>query len=75
MSYSRPPGANVKETNLYICNLGPSASEERLDELFGEFGTILTRHGVFEFYSCLKPKSCLIPFTCLLLAYLNLTYV
>lgn len=44
VSYSRPPGANVKETNLYICNLGPSASEERLDELFGEFGTILTRN-------------------------------
>ena len=43
MSYSRPPGANVKETNLYICNLGPSASEDTLDELFGEFGTIVTR--------------------------------
>ena len=43
VSYSRPPGANVKETNLYICNLGPSASEDMLDELFGEFGTIVTR--------------------------------
>ena len=56
MSYSRPPGANVKETNLYICNLGPSASEERLDELFGEFGTILTRHGLFESFSCVNRK-------------------
>ena len=56
VSYSRPPGANVKETNLYICNLGPSASEERLDELFGEFGTILTRHGLFESFSCVNRK-------------------
>ena len=41
-------GASVKETNLYICNLGPSASEDMLEELFGDFGTIVTRHGVFE---------------------------
>ncbi|KAB0791169.1 hypothetical protein PPYR_02969 [Photinus pyralis] len=43
VSYSRPPGQDMKYSNLYITNLPKNVTEEDMDNLFGEFGEIIQR--------------------------------
>lgn len=43
VSYSRPPGQDMKDSNLYITNLPKDVSEEDIDRMFGQFGEIVQR--------------------------------
>ncbi|KAK5638173.1 hypothetical protein RI129_012468 [Pyrocoelia pectoralis] len=43
VSYSRPPGQDMKYSNLYVTNLPKNVTEEDMDNLFGEFGEIIQR--------------------------------
>lgn len=43
MSYSRPPGTDMKDSNLYITNLPKDVTEQDVDKLFREFGEIVQR--------------------------------
>uniref|UniRef100_A0A1B6DNN7 RRM domain-containing protein n=1 Tax=Clastoptera arizonana TaxID=38151 RepID=A0A1B6DNN7_9HEMI len=44
VSYARPSGDNIKETNLYVTNLPKSITEEQLEGLFNRFGTIVQKN-------------------------------
>ncbi|KRT84773.1 RNA binding protein [Oryctes borbonicus] len=44
VSYSRPPGQTMKESNLYISNLPKDITEKDLDRIFGEYGEIIQRN-------------------------------
>lgn len=43
VSYSRPPGQDMKDSNLYITNLPKDVTEKDMDRIFGEFGEIIQR--------------------------------
>lgn len=43
VSYSRPPGQDMKDSNLYITNLPKDVTEEDIDKMFGEYGEIVQR--------------------------------
>ncbi|XP_023012635.1 protein sex-lethal isoform X2 [Leptinotarsa decemlineata] len=43
VSYSRPPGTDMKDSNLYITNLPKDVTEQDVDILFGEYGEIVQR--------------------------------
>ncbi|CAH1973967.1 unnamed protein product [Acanthoscelides obtectus] len=43
VSYSRPPGADMKDSNLYITNLPKDVTEEDIDNLFKHYGEIVQR--------------------------------
>ena len=43
VSYSRPNTADIKDTNLYVGNVPPGITEADLDNLFGTYGSILTK--------------------------------
>ncbi|XP_019878166.2 sex-lethal homolog isoform X2 [Aethina tumida] len=43
VSYSRPPGTDMKDSNLYITNLPKDVTEQDVDKLFREFGEIVQR--------------------------------
>lgn len=43
VSYSRPPGQDMKDSNLYITNLPKNVTEEDIDKMFGEYGEIVQR--------------------------------
>lgn len=43
VSYSRPPGADMKDSNLYITNLPKNVSEQDVDNLFKHYGEIVQR--------------------------------
>ncbi|KAF5286579.1 hypothetical protein FQA39_LY16262 [Lamprigera yunnana] len=43
VSYSRPPGQDMKDSNLYITNLPKDVTEKDIDRIFGEFGEIIQR--------------------------------
>ena len=42
VSYSRPKGEQIKDTNLYVANLGRNITEEVVRNAFNPFGQILT---------------------------------
>lgn len=44
MSYSRPPGQAMKDSNLYISNLPKEFTEKELEEIFGVYGEIVQRN-------------------------------
>jgi len=44
VSYARPSGENIKDTNLYITNLPRHYREDDLDALFGPYGTIVQKN-------------------------------
>lgn len=44
VSFARPPGEEIKETNLYITNLPRNITEEWLDTIFGKYGTIVQKN-------------------------------
>ncbi|KAJ8921274.1 hypothetical protein NQ315_013746 [Exocentrus adspersus] len=43
VSYSRPPGTDMKDSNLYITNLPKDVTEDDVDNLFKDFGEIVQR--------------------------------
>lgn len=43
VSYSRPPGQDMKDSNLYITNLPKDVTEEDIDRIFGQYGEIVQR--------------------------------
>ncbi|XP_018577087.1 sex-lethal homolog isoform X2 [Anoplophora glabripennis] len=43
VSYSRPPGTDMKDSNLYITNLPKDVTEQDVDNLFKDFGEIVQR--------------------------------
>lgn len=44
VSLARPPGEEIKETNLYITNLPRNITEEWMDKIFGKYGTIVQKN-------------------------------
>ncbi|KAG4069746.1 hypothetical protein HA402_003187 [Bradysia odoriphaga] len=44
VSYARPAGEELKETNLYVTNLPRTITEEQLDEIFGKYGLIVQKN-------------------------------
>lgn len=44
VSYARPPGQDIKDSNLYITNLPRSYTEQDIEKLFGEFGDIVQKN-------------------------------
>ncbi|XP_046386835.1 sex-lethal homolog isoform X1 [Ischnura elegans] len=44
VSYARPSGEEIKETNLYVTNLPRDITEEQLELLFGKFGNIVQKN-------------------------------
>ncbi|XP_028146092.1 sex-lethal homolog isoform X2 [Diabrotica virgifera virgifera] len=43
VSYSRPPGTGMKDSNLYITNLPKNITEQEIDNIFRKFGEIVQR--------------------------------
>ncbi|KAJ8926350.1 hypothetical protein NQ314_021296 [Rhamnusium bicolor] len=43
VSYSRPPGTDMKDSNLYITNLPKDVTEQDVDNLFKDYGEIVQR--------------------------------
>ncbi|CAH0548597.1 unnamed protein product [Brassicogethes aeneus] len=43
VSYSRPPGTDMKDSNLYITNLPKDVTEQDVDRLFQDYGEIVQR--------------------------------
>ncbi|XP_076254436.1 sex-lethal homolog isoform X2 [Rhynchophorus ferrugineus] len=43
VSYSRPPGTDMKDSNLYITNLPKDVTEQDVENLFKEYGEIIQR--------------------------------
>ncbi|XP_060534378.1 sex-lethal homolog isoform X2 [Cylas formicarius] len=43
VSYSRPPGTDMKDSNLYITNLPKEITEEEVENLFKDYGEIVQR--------------------------------
>ncbi|CAH1103963.1 unnamed protein product [Psylliodes chrysocephalus] len=43
VSYSRPPGTDMKDSNLYITNLPKDITEQGVDNLFRDYGEIVQR--------------------------------
>ncbi|XP_049793320.1 protein sex-lethal-like isoform X2 [Schistocerca nitens] len=44
VSFARPSGYDIKDTNLYVTNLPRNITEEYLDKLFGKYGTIVQKN-------------------------------
>ncbi|PSN30343.1 Protein sex-lethal [Blattella germanica] len=44
VSFARPSGDEIKETNLYVTNLPRNITEQYLDMLFGKFGQIVQKN-------------------------------
>nr|APO14323.1 Sex-lethal 3 [Macrobrachium rosenbergii] len=44
VSYARPPGEDIKETNLYIQNIPRSYTLDQLEELFSSYGHIVQKN-------------------------------
>ena len=42
VSYARPNTELIKDTNLYISNIGPNVTEETIHNIFGTYGKIIT---------------------------------
>ena len=44
VSYARPAGDEIRETNLYITNLPRTITEQQLDVIFGKYGHIVQKN-------------------------------
>lgn len=44
VSYARPSGEEIKDTNLYVTNLPRAITEEQLETIFGKYGRIVQKH-------------------------------
>lgn len=44
VSYARPSGEEIKDSNLYIQNLSKNVTENDIDMLFADFGTIVQKN-------------------------------
>ncbi|KAK7070886.1 hypothetical protein SK128_003093, partial [Halocaridina rubra] len=44
VSYARPPGEDIKETNLYIQNIPRTYNLDQLEELFSSYGQIVQKN-------------------------------
>ncbi|XP_069357023.1 sex-lethal homolog isoform X4 [Maniola hyperantus] len=44
VSYARPSGEEIKDTNLYVTNLPRGISEDQLETIFGKYGRIVQKH-------------------------------
>ncbi|XP_018912418.1 sex-lethal homolog isoform X2 [Bemisia tabaci] len=44
VSYARPSGEEIKETNLYVTNLPRTITEEQLEFMFSKFGRIVQKN-------------------------------
>ncbi|KAK7864814.1 hypothetical protein R5R35_001620 [Gryllus longicercus] len=44
VSFARPSGEDIKETNLYVTNLPRNITEQYLEQLFGKYGTIVQKN-------------------------------
>ncbi|CAG9558990.1 unnamed protein product [Danaus chrysippus] len=44
VSYARPSGEDIKETNLYVTNLPRAITEDQLETIFGKYGRIVQKH-------------------------------
>lgn len=44
VSYARPQGEDLRETNLYITNLPRTITEQQLDVIFGKYGHIVQKN-------------------------------
>lgn len=44
VSYARPPGEDIKETNLYIQNIPRSYSLDQLEDIFSSYGNIVQKN-------------------------------
>ncbi|KAF0291750.1 Sex-lethal [Amphibalanus amphitrite] len=51
VSYARPPGQDIKDTNLYIQNLPRNIDESYLDGLFSPYGKIVQRRLLLDKYT------------------------
>lgn len=44
VSYARPPGEAIRDTNLYVVNLPKNFQDQDLDDTFGPFGNIVQKN-------------------------------
>lgn len=44
VSYARPAGEEIKDTNLYVTNLPKTITEEAMDVIFGKYGLIVQKN-------------------------------
>ncbi|KAI5642620.1 RNA recognition motif domain-containing protein [Phthorimaea operculella] len=44
VSYARPSGEDIKDTNLYVTNLPRAITEDQLETIFGKYGRIVQKH-------------------------------
>lgn len=44
VSYARPAGDEIKETNLYVTNLPRNITEQEIEDIFGRFGNIVQKN-------------------------------
>nr|BAE86938.1 sex-lethal [Bombyx mori] len=44
VSYARPSGDDIKETNLYVTNLPRAITDDQLETIFGKYGRIVQKH-------------------------------
>ncbi|XP_013167877.1 PREDICTED: sex-lethal homolog isoform X1 [Papilio xuthus] len=44
VSYARPSGEDIKDTNLYVSNLPRAVTDEQLETIFGKYGRIVQKH-------------------------------
>ncbi|KAF0300856.1 Protein sex-lethal [Amphibalanus amphitrite] len=57
VSYARPPGQDIKDTNLYIQNLPRNIDESYLDGLFSPYGKIVQRRLLLDKYTSCREAS------------------
>ncbi|CAG0923670.1 unnamed protein product [Notodromas monacha] len=44
VSYARPPGEHIKDTNLYVAGIPREYNENQFEKLFSEYGQIIQRN-------------------------------
>ncbi|XP_041448657.1 protein sex-lethal isoform X3 [Drosophila obscura] len=44
VSYARPGGESIKDTNLYVTNLPRTITDDQLDTIFGKYGSIVQKN-------------------------------
>ncbi|XP_068623936.1 sex-lethal homolog [Battus philenor] len=44
VSYARPSGDDIKDTNLYVSNLPRAITDDQLETIFGKYGRIVQKH-------------------------------
>lgn len=44
VSYARPGGESIKDTNLYVTNLPRTITDDELEKIFGKYGNIVQKN-------------------------------